>query len=282
MSDGPITHRELSVPAKSIPSLNGFQMASTILHLRQTESIWGPDRHIIQLARSLPGAGYAVDVAVLDPSWAEEKASLNPLVQAIVAMQARSEALPARWPNLAGLVARLLRWIDSRSIRLIHSHEFKTQVIGDWLSQWSGVPHVTSDHGELTSLARWYRVGLWRARRCIRVVAGSADRIEALRRRGFPATQIAHCPYGIPRRSRARARPSARSFAHNSVSARITSSSSARHAWSRRKGRMSWSPPLVELSRATSKCDYGSLVRAEPPGRRRCGTRPPPAGWTAT
>ena len=172
-------------------------MASTILHLRQTESIWGPDRHIIQLARALPAAGYAVDVAVLDPSWGEARASSNPLVQAAVAMQARSEALPARWPHLAGLVARLLRWIDARSIRLIHSHEFKTQVIGDWLSRWSGVPHVTSDHGELTSLARWYRVGLWRARRCTRVVAGSADRVRALRQRGFPATQIAHCPYGI-------------------------------------------------------------------------------------
>jgi glycosyltransferase involved in cell wall biosynthesis len=172
-------------------------MAATILHLRQTESIWGPDRHIIQLTRALPGAGYAVDVAVLDPSWRKARASLNPLVQAAVAMQARSEALPARWHNLAGLVARLLKWIDARSIQLIHSHEFKTQVIGDWLSRWSGVPHVTSDHGELTSLARWYRVGLWRARHCIQVVAGSADRVEALRQRGFPATQIAHCPYGI-------------------------------------------------------------------------------------
>ena len=172
-------------------------MASTILHLRQTESIWGPDRHIIQLARALPQAGYAVDVAVLDPSWGEARGSLNPLVQAAVATQARSEALPASWPNLAGLVARLLRWIDSRSIRLIHSHEFKTQVIGDWLSRWSGVPHVTSDHGELTSLARWYHVGLCGARRCTRVVAGSADRVGALRQRGFPATQISHCPYGI-------------------------------------------------------------------------------------
>ena len=34
-------------------------------------------------------------------------------------------------------------------------------------------------------------------RRCTRVVAGSADRVKALRQRGFAATQIVHCPYGI-------------------------------------------------------------------------------------
>ena len=60
----------LHVPRDSLTP-SGVPMASTILHLRQTESIWGPDRHIIQLARALPQAGYAVDVAVLDPSWGE-------------------------------------------------------------------------------------------------------------------------------------------------------------------------------------------------------------------
>lgn len=170
---------------------------AAILHLRQCPRIWGPDRYIQQVVAGLPELGMRADVAILDSRDRESQRAVHPLADAVAAAGGHVAVMRADWAGLPATVAELWSMVVARGIRLVHSHEFKSQAIGSLVARLAGVPHVTTDHGELLALRRWYGVGMWCARSAALVMAGSRDRMRRLQERGIAPDRIAHCPYGI-------------------------------------------------------------------------------------
>lgn len=113
-----------------------------ILHCRQGDRVWGPERQILQLAQHLPGLGIEMEIILLR-RWGPEAEPHQLAVQAracgcrVYEVSARPQDLPAVFSLLRQRLAHC---------HLLHTHEFKSDLLG-WLAARSvGRPWIATDH----------------------------------------------------------------------------------------------------------------------------------------
>ncbi|MBC8263848.1 MAG: glycosyltransferase family 4 protein [Anaerolineales bacterium] len=164
-----------------------------VLHLRTSAAFWGPDRQILQLIRPLQDRGITVDVLVLyrRPS---EGSLINPLVVRAREHGARADQVldSGRWSP--GLIAEMTRHLRSGQYDLLHTHEYKGNLIGGWPAWRLGVPSVASVRG-YTDRTLPLRIYKWldlavTLRLFTRIVAVSEAVRRQVLRAGHPARRV--------------------------------------------------------------------------------------------
>jgi glycosyltransferase involved in cell wall biosynthesis len=164
-----------------------------VLHLRTSAAFWGPDRQILQLIQPLQERGITVDVLVLYRRPGE-----GPLVHPLVA-RARERGAGAeqildsgRWSP--GVMAEVTHHLRSGEYGLLHTHEYKGNLIGGWSAWRLGLPSVASVRG-YTDRTLALRIYKWldlvvTLRLFTRIVTVSEAVRRQVLRAGYPAGRV--------------------------------------------------------------------------------------------
>jgi len=126
-----------------------------VLHLRQGFRIWGPEKQILRLAANLPAEGFSVNIAVLRRASHTEQDGgnphrLHPLVARARAQGWEAEELDAAWRAIPGVVSALAQRLRFGGFVLLHTHEYKSTILGSLAARRARVPWIASDHGLFT------------------------------------------------------------------------------------------------------------------------------------
>jgi glycosyltransferase involved in cell wall biosynthesis len=151
-----------------------------VLHFRQSSRIWGPERVILDLCRSLPAQGFGGEIAIMYPRRAGEPPT-HPLVLAAQAAGISIVQVPAAWTALPGVVWWLRRELIRGRFAILHTHEFKTTILGAFAARLAmpAVSLVATDHSLFTGgswrmqLFRALEIIALHAYRCVTVPAAS-------------------------------------------------------------------------------------------------------------
>jgi len=150
-----------------------------VLYFRSSAVFAGPERYLVELGRALPEFGFEVELLAL-----YRRSSESPAVHPLVA-RARAAGLPAeQWPDPGPLsiqtVFQLADWLRRGRYALLHSQDYKTDVIGVLAARFARVPCVATVHlhPQTTWRLRFYRqLDLVALRLCHQVITVS----EAIR-----------------------------------------------------------------------------------------------------
>lgn len=113
-----------------------------VLHCRQGDRVWGPERQILQLAQHLPGLGIEMEIVLLR-RWGldAEPHLLATQARAVGCRVYEVSARPQDVPAALGLLRRRLAHCD-----LLHTHEFKSDLLGWVAARAARRPWIATDH----------------------------------------------------------------------------------------------------------------------------------------
>src|SRR2546422_8618044 len=115
-------------------------MKRLVLHLIETSGPGGAEKMLIDLVEHLDGSRYASLVCLLKGGWLERRLESRGIETVILGQKERS--LDPGW------VFRLRKLLRTRSVDLMHSHEFAMNTYGGLTSLVSGVPLIATVHGK--------------------------------------------------------------------------------------------------------------------------------------
>jgi glycosyltransferase involved in cell wall biosynthesis len=164
-----------------------------VLHLRTSAAFWGPDRQILQLIEPLRERGITMGVLLLyrRPS---EGLLVHPLVaRARERGGGAEQILDSGWWS-AGVIAEVTRHLRSGEYDLLHTHEYKGNLVGGWSAWRLGVPSIASVRG-YTDRTLSLRIYKWLDLRVtLRLFTQIVTVSEAVRRQvlrvGYPAWRV--------------------------------------------------------------------------------------------
>ncbi len=164
-----------------------------VLHLRTSTAFWGPDRQSLQVIRPLGERSITVDVLVL-----YRRPTEGPLLHSLVARArergARAEQILDYGRRSRRVLAQVRHRIRSGGYHLVHTHEYKGNLIGGWSAWRLGVPSVASVRGYTDRtlplrIYKWLDLGV-----TLRLVTRIVTVSEAVRRQvlkaGYPARRV--------------------------------------------------------------------------------------------
>ncbi|MCP4166254.1 MAG: glycosyltransferase family 4 protein [Chloroflexi bacterium] len=113
-----------------------------VLHCRQSERIWGPERQIISLAERLPSFGIELELVMFRRYGLTQ--TPHPLVEhlrTIGCVAHEVDAGPRHIPAVIKFMRSRLRQCD-----ILHTHEFKSNILGYIANRLYRRPWVATDH----------------------------------------------------------------------------------------------------------------------------------------
>lgn len=113
-----------------------------VLHCRQSDRIWGPERQIAQLAQHLPEFGIGMELVLLR-RWGLDPEP-HPLVEEVRQAGGRAVELSARPQDVPGVIRHLRQRLATCD--LLHTHEFKGDLLGMAVARVARKPWVATDH----------------------------------------------------------------------------------------------------------------------------------------
>ncbi len=105
-----------------------------VLHFRQSQNIWGPEKGILGLCRVLPMHGFSCEIAIVYRRSQSDPAE-HPLVAAARAQSTPITQLDGHTRGLPGSIQWLRRKLAGEQFSILHCHEYKTDLIGA-LAAW--------------------------------------------------------------------------------------------------------------------------------------------------
>lgn len=174
-----------------------------VLHLRTSAGFWGPERQISQLVDPMRALGVEMEVLVLyrrRPGQPET----HPLVTAVRRQKGKADQLNDRWRDLPGNVVAVTEKLRGGDFALLHTHEYKSDLIGGLAAKLVGIPAVASVRGytDRTLPLRVYKhldfLALRWFDRALPVANYVKDQLLAA---GLPKQRIATVPDAIDPRS---------------------------------------------------------------------------------
>ena len=164
-----------------------------VLHLRTSAAFWGPERQILQLIRPLRERGIVVDVLVL-----YRRPSKGTLIHPLVARAREHGAMADQIQDSGwwspGVMAEVTRYLRSGGYDLLHTHEYKGNLIGGWSAWRLDVPSVASVRGYTDRtlplrIYKWLDLGVT-LRLFTRIVTVSEAMRRQVLRAGHPARRV--------------------------------------------------------------------------------------------
>jgi glycosyltransferase involved in cell wall biosynthesis len=125
-----------------------------VLHLRQSSNIWGPEKGILGLCRSLPMHGFSCEIVIVyrrshgDPPE-------HPLVAAARGQMTPIAQLDGHLRGLPTSIQWLRRKLEGERFSILHSHEYKTDLLAA-LAVWG----ITAKRPALIATVRHTEPGL--------------------------------------------------------------------------------------------------------------------------
>lgn len=113
-----------------------------VLHCRQGDRVWGPERQILQLAEHLPALGIEMEIVLLR-RWGLD-AEPHPLARQARAFGCIVYEIPARPQDTLHVMRFLRRRLAHCD--LLHTHEFKSDLLGWPVARHVGRPWIATDH----------------------------------------------------------------------------------------------------------------------------------------
>jgi len=164
-----------------------------VFHLRTSAAFWGPERQILQLIRPLRERGITVDVLVL-----YRRPSEGPLIHPLVAQVREHGAMAdqvldsGRWSRRA--LAQVHYRIRSGGYHLVHTHEYKGNLIGGWSAWRLGLPSVAfvrgyTDRTFPLRIYKWLDLGVT-LRLFTRILTVSEAVRRQVLRAGYPSWRV--------------------------------------------------------------------------------------------
>ncbi len=117
-----------------------------VLHLRTSTAFWGPDRQILQLLRPLRERGIMVDVLVIYRGSGGPTA-LHPLVRRACEQGADADQVIDFNPLSRYALVGVARRMGLHNYHVVHTHEYKSNLLGGWCAWRLGLPAVASVRG---------------------------------------------------------------------------------------------------------------------------------------
>jgi glycosyltransferase involved in cell wall biosynthesis len=99
-----------------------------VLHFRQSSVLGGPEKVILDLCRLLPQHGFPCEIAIMYRRQPGEPVE-HPMVAAARAQGTPIHQLDGHWESLAGAVRWLRRKFRNEELSVVHSHEYKTNLL---------------------------------------------------------------------------------------------------------------------------------------------------------
>ncbi|HHJ13731.1 MAG TPA: glycosyltransferase family 1 protein [Gammaproteobacteria bacterium] len=134
-----------------------------VLHLRDTDRVCGPGKTILETACRVDAAHFELAIGLL----MLEHEKTNQYLEAargrgvrVLPLRARSQFSPAIIDVIAGTVRR-------EGFDIIHSHEYKSDILAVLAARRCGVPIVTTAHGWITNSFK-SRVYIWAGKQSFR------------------------------------------------------------------------------------------------------------------
>jgi glycosyltransferase involved in cell wall biosynthesis len=160
------------------------------MYLRDTLTLCGPGKTILNTWRTLDRSRFDLMIAATRPSPHQRNALLDALERA----GARTVELAiGRGVDLVAL-SKLVRLMRLRNVDILQSHDAQSRRLGAIAAALTGVPHVTSVHGWIFNNAK-QKVARWLDMRVIRlathVIAVSHCLKRQLEGAGVPSDRIA-------------------------------------------------------------------------------------------
>lgn len=121
-------------------------MKKKVLHLRTSAGFWGPERQISQLIEPMRRHGFEIEVLVLYRHRPELPVT-HPLVAAVRQKHGRATQLADRWRDLPLTFSSVTEELESKDFTLLHTHEYKSDIIGGMAAKLAGIPAVASVRG---------------------------------------------------------------------------------------------------------------------------------------
>lgn len=155
-----------------------------ILHLRDTDRVCGPGKTILETANATNKSEFTIFVGLFLLERERHNAYLNAAVERgvnVIPLIARHQFDPF-------LLRTLVRAIDQYNIHVIHSHEYKSDILTWLVSRRRRIPIMTTAHGWITNR--------WKSKLYVRLgqtVLPSFDRVVAVSegmRRGLLACGV--------------------------------------------------------------------------------------------
>jgi glycosyltransferase involved in cell wall biosynthesis len=167
-----------------------------VLHLRDTDRVCGPGKTIIETARATDKREFSQVVGL----FLRGKQATNVYMDAAVAKGVHVIPLRSAHPFDPRIVATLVRVVREHGIQIIHSHEYKSDILAYLVSLVHPVSIMTTVHGWIRNQlkSRMY-VGVSQVvmRRFDRVVAVSDRTREAIVASGVDPAKIVVIRNGI-------------------------------------------------------------------------------------
>ncbi len=171
-----------------------------VLHLRDTDRVCGPGKTIIETAVATDRTRFEQMVGV----FVGPLESRNPFVDAAVRRGVAVVPLRASHGIDPRVLMAIVRALRGHRVDIVHSHEYKSDLLGYVASRIYGIPIVSTVHGWITNTRRSrLLVGVSRRliRRFDRVIAVSAGTRDAVLAHGVPAARVVVIRNGIVTRN---------------------------------------------------------------------------------
>jgi glycosyltransferase involved in cell wall biosynthesis len=100
-----------------------------VLHFRQSQNIWGPEKGILGLCRLLPMHGFSCEIAMMYRRGQGGPAE-HPLLAAARGQSTPIAQLDGHPRGLPGSIQWLRRKLEGEQFSILHCHEYKTDLLG--------------------------------------------------------------------------------------------------------------------------------------------------------
>lgn len=114
-----------------------------VLHLRDTDRICGPGKTILETAAHIDSDRFDLRIGL----FLDTKERDNLYHREVVRRGFAVVPLRSPWPYDPSLVARIVRYVEDNRIHIIHSHEYKSDLLTYMVTWMTPVIAVTTQHG---------------------------------------------------------------------------------------------------------------------------------------
>ncbi|VAW73259.1 hypothetical protein MNBD_GAMMA15-648 [hydrothermal vent metagenome] len=160
-----------------------------VLHLRDTNRVCGPGKTILETACRVDKSRFSLSIGLLmleheTGNQYQEAAELRGVE--VIPLRTRSQFSPA----IIDVIANVVR---EHKFDIVHSHEYKSDILATLLARRCGVPIVTTAHGWITNSLK-SRFYIWAGKQTFRffnrVIAVSPKIMDEILRNGAPKKHV--------------------------------------------------------------------------------------------